>query len=215
MSGYYFIDFESVDDICYQKWLQRAPEFRREEALRFRYRRDSLLSLSAYLLLEYGTNLSRPSFYCNEFGKPYLSPQLEKSNTPFFNLSHTDGIAVCFIAKEEVGIDVEHLIEPKDSLIKYVCSDCEQRKLAQSSYPSELLTRYWVLKESYLKAIGRGLSVHPCEIDFSEYETDSFCTNDGYCFRIISSILPKILIAVCQKTHNEIVADCMQRVIGL
>jgi 4'-phosphopantetheinyl transferase len=96
-------------------------------------------------------------------GKPEISgPELD---TPlWFNLSHTDGSAVCVAGRvRQLGIDVENM-----NRITF-CEELAKRFFAPSEYeylrdlpPSlqrETFFRIWTLKEAYIKADGRGFSI--------------------------------------------------------
>jgi 4'-phosphopantetheinyl transferase len=99
-------------------------------------------------------------FVYNDYGKPALPPD----TGPRFNLSHTDGLAVCALSADlEIGVDVERA----DRDLR--CDDLADRWLASeerawlASYPaerrSEAFLRLWTLKEAYVKALGLGLSL--------------------------------------------------------
>lgn len=89
-------------------------------------------------------------------------PTLKKFPDIHFNLSHSEEVALCVIAKHPVGIDVEHV----DKKINYL--DIAQRFFSQSEYDdlstindAEKLSfeffRVWTQKECYLKSQGRGI----------------------------------------------------------
>ena len=95
-----------------------------------------------------------------EYGKPYLNT---KSNSCYFNLSHSYNHTAIVIANVEVGIDIEKKRNNFSSwaaIAKDVFSYEEQNILF--SYPhKERLTHFfnlWVRKEAYIKSIGKGLS---------------------------------------------------------
>ncbi|RMD93916.1 MAG: 4'-phosphopantetheinyl transferase superfamily protein [Calditrichaeota bacterium] len=114
--------------------------------------------LSRYLKIE-PTQLN---FYCNPFGKPYLT---ENSGGQFlkFNLSHSDGIAMYAIAhNREVGIDVER-IRPDFASEQIAERFFSQQEIAiLRSLPENLQVEgffnCWTRKEAFIKAIGQGLS---------------------------------------------------------
>jgi len=126
-----------------------------------------------------------------EGGKPYLP----KAPHISFNISHTKGIVVCAVSEKEIGIDVEYIREAKKAVIRRICSreeteyifgeadrmesiKSENGKLGnmesgniklENTNPKEIhmrFTRIWTLKESYIKAIGKGLSFSLKEISF-------------------------------------------------
>jgi 4'-phosphopantetheinyl transferase len=80
-----------------------------------------------------------------------------------FSLSHTDGLAAVAVARDlDVGVDAEPLDQnPTDGLIRRCLSDAELERFTAG--PTETAARrfleLWTLKEAYLKAIGRGLTV--------------------------------------------------------
>jgi len=97
-----------------------------------------------------------------EHGKPELKHERHKELR--FNLSHTRGLVACGVTRsDDIGIDVEQ-IERKleiDSLLRSVFSDEEQAALSAltGSARRERFFRHWTLKEAYVKAIGRGISL--------------------------------------------------------
>ncbi|MBU0991396.1 MAG: 4'-phosphopantetheinyl transferase superfamily protein [Proteobacteria bacterium] len=99
----------------------------------------------------------------NEYGKPYLL-----GNDNFhFNLSHSGDWVVCAISDSVVGIDVEK-IKPTDyNISKRFFSKDENDYLICQKERQKLDTFYdlWTLKESYIKAVGKGL--HMSLRDFS------------------------------------------------
>lgn len=124
---------------------------------------------AAYALLSYGLKkeygiFALPDIKKGRYGKPYFAkyPQI------FFNISHCDGMAACVIAKQEIGIDVERKRRVTQAVVKKSLTQKEREQLQQ--YKKEEFEmgflRYWTLKESFIKAIGRGLSFPLCEIEF-------------------------------------------------
>ena len=194
---HYFTEFDKIDDEVYRRWLERVPEFRRSLAQSFKRRQDAVLSLASYLLLERALSRRGHEFYWNEFGKPYLMPQLSQGPPPFFSFSHTDGMAVCCFAETEVGVDVERIADVKDELAGTICTVKERRFLDRSGNPGYHLARFWVLKESYFKALGHGLSLDPRSVDFSGSFPHEFA------FETFSDV-PGYLAAVCRRGNEAV-----------
>ena len=99
-----------------------------------------------------------PSMEKDSCGKPYFPdyPWIH------FNLSHTRGFVCCALSETEVGVDVERRRPQKyQERILGRFSEEEQRlwRAAPSSERERLFFRMWVLKESYVKADGRGLRI--------------------------------------------------------
>jgi 4'-phosphopantetheinyl transferase len=100
-------------------------------------------------------------FATNDYGRPRVASP-EGLGTLSFNLAHTAGLIVCAcVSAGAIGVDTEHVQRdaPLDIADRYF-SAAEVREL-QASSPEQRAERffyYWTLKESYIKAIGTGLS---------------------------------------------------------
>ncbi len=154
------------NDNIYKESIKLLPESRKEKTARFHNKKDTFNSLGAGLILYYalkkqGLSFEDVSIKENSYGKPYLD------NGDFcFNLSHSGNMACGIVSSQQVGIDIEQIIENE------VFNDCydmifhseERLYLNTLSYLSakeklELYYRIWTLKESYLKALGVGLNL--------------------------------------------------------
>lgn len=108
-------------------------------------------------------------FSVGEHGKPALASQ-GADRPVHFNLSHTDGLVACAIGPTEIGVDVEH--EDRRVTVvdvaRSVFSPLEQETLRQLSGADQRrrFFAYWTLKESYIKAVGHGLSLPLRSISF-------------------------------------------------
>ena len=95
------------------------------------------------------------------YGKPYLVNDCDFH----FNISHSGIWIVCAISKKPVGIDIE-LIEPKKAHVvekiadrffsKEECADISSKEVGKRLY---FFYEMWTLKESFIKAIGKGLAI--------------------------------------------------------
>ncbi|THF76597.1 4'-phosphopantetheinyl transferase superfamily protein [Cohnella fermenti] len=98
-------------------------------------------------------------FGTTQFGKPFLREHSLDSLE--FNLSHAGEWVVCAIGSSPVGIDIEEIASCDDGMARHVLSDeeymqfCRKDEVERRAYFFDL----WTLKESYLKAIGAGLSL--------------------------------------------------------
>jgi 4'-phosphopantetheinyl transferase len=86
---------------------------------------------------------------------------------PFrFNLTHTPGLVVCIVSRVgEVGVDAEQTSQTVDpSLVaRHFFSRRQQARFAALSSRERTVSFFeqWVLKEAYVKAIGKGLAYSP------------------------------------------------------
>ena len=140
----------------------------RERHARFRFEKHRLQFLVSHALVRLTLSRYAPvppqswRFFTNAYGRPEISgeglPGLR------FNLSHTDGMAVCAVAIDtDVGADVEHSGRPGQTveLADSFFSPSEVRALRAlpAERQRERFFDYWTLKESYIKARGAGLSL--------------------------------------------------------
>ncbi len=110
-------------------------------------------------------------FTLNAYGRPELS--LKHKIRFYFNLSHSTKRAYIICSSFPLcGIDVEELteIEYNPELLEMVLSKEEERKFMKVSNKKKLFFAYWTLKEAHLKALGRGLSLSPKEVNFQDLD---------------------------------------------
>jgi 4'-phosphopantetheinyl transferase len=145
--------------------LQVLSADERERARRYRFdcHRNRFIVARAFMrsLLGYytGRDPGALEFEVSEYGKPMLADP----GGLCFNLSHSDDVAVCAIAKRRVGVDIERLRPMSDllAIAELFFSPSEVAAL-RSVEPGELTRRFftcWTRKEAYIKAEGRGLSL--------------------------------------------------------
>ncbi len=132
--------------------LAYIDEERKEKALRYKERKDRLLSLGASYLIKRFTS-SSPLLYTDR-GKPY------KSNE-HFSISHSGRYAIFALSSSPVGIDIEAIRPYSRRLEEAVLSE-EERKAVKND--GDFLS-LWCLKESLLKATGEGLSKRLKEVN--------------------------------------------------
>ena len=174
---------ENLDSITSEELeaaIARLPQWRREQAMRFKHEQGRKECTYSYLLLckllkeEYGIE-EQPAFVYGEHGKPSLSfansypsntshsslpshlSRPSSSSTIHFNLSHCRKAVACVVSDSEVGIDVECFGRYKDSLARHICNDEELARIALSPSPDTEFTRLWTQKEAVVKLTGRGI----------------------------------------------------------
>ncbi len=112
------------------------------------------------------------SFSTNEYGKPFLAgvPDIH------FNLSHSHGVAVCALGRDaDVGVDVEDVGRRTDlSIARRFFSPAEANLVSKAPEAEKraLFFYIWTLKEAYIKAVGRGLSIPLNSFSFNANESD-------------------------------------------
>ena len=98
----------------------------------------------------------------DEHGKPFLPRHPEIA----FNLSHCAGLAVCGVAGEPLGVDAEQIRPLRERVLRRVFAPEEVAAVGESASPDEMFFRFWTLKESFVKAIGIGISYPMQEVWF-------------------------------------------------
>ena len=140
----------------------------RERVRRFHFERDRLSYVAAHAL---GRGLlsawagGEPSAWRFAAG-PHDKPEvLSPATAPRLriNLSHTRGLAAAAVTEDhDVGIDVEWLDRQPasgDLARRYFAPiECAQLEAVPAALANEAFLSFWTLKESYIKAIGKGLA---------------------------------------------------------
>ncbi len=133
-------------------------ERRAEKIRRLKNNGNKAQSICAQLLLNYAVNgdIHVPAQWdTRDGGKPYLT---NRSNI-HFNLSHSGEYAVCAVHDKSVGIDIQYKdkydMDTADRF--FTAGECEYiRKAADAK---DAFYEIWTKKESFLKAVGRGITV--------------------------------------------------------
>jgi 4'-phosphopantetheinyl transferase len=140
----------------------------RDKSQRFHFERHRRQYLVSHALVRLTLSRYAPvapeawTFETNHYGRPEVhgawSPRLR------FNLSHTDGMALCAVMVDtDVGADVEdaqrpgRMVDLADSF--FAPSEAAALRALPEPLQRERFFAYWTLKEAYIKARGMGLSL--------------------------------------------------------
>ena len=108
-------------------------------------------------------------FVANRYGKPRLDPQMGPIPLEF-SLSHTAGLAVFALTRgTAIGVDVETVSRSVKALRlgrRFFSPEEAERFSELPPEKASHFFHYWTLKESCLKALGRGLSLPPDSVAF-------------------------------------------------
>jgi 4'-phosphopantetheinyl transferase len=158
---------------------QRAERFHRPtDRRRFIAGRGILRKIiSAYLALA----PDEVQFVYNEYGKPFISDD-QNPGALGFNLSHSSGMALYAVVRgRRAGIDVEYVREDFATIEvaeRFFSKDeFEALKATPNDWRTEAFFNCWSRKESYIKAIGMGVS-YPL---------------DGFTVSLASDAVPELL----------------------
>ncbi len=138
----------------YEALLEELPFDRREKTEKIK-NNEKYRSLAAGLLLsccmkEYGLDHKKCTLKYGENGKPYIE------NSDFhFNLSHSGDYAVIVYGDRECGIDIQCRKAGVNRVANRYFTEKEIEYIAKNE---DAFFDIWACKESYLKAIGKGLT---------------------------------------------------------
>lgn len=138
----------------YLAYYHTVPAHRKEKADRLRFQADKALSVGAWVLFEKMRK---------EYGLGKEVP---------FNLSHSGSYVLCSVEDSgetsvKVGCDLEKIKEDRLDVAKRFFCEEEYRSVLEKKQD---FYRFWVLKESFMKAtrLGMKLGMNEFEIGFTE-----------------------------------------------
>ena len=146
------------EDECYRKYYDTLPDFRKKKADALRTVEMKAQSVGVWTLWE------------------RIRTVHELPEDAAFNLSHSGTYAMCAAeldaSRERVGCDLEKIGKLRENIAaRFFCREeyeAIQREGAGEA-KTELFYRYWVLKESFMKATGKGMAL----------PADAFCIRLG------------------------------------
>jgi 4'-phosphopantetheinyl transferase len=160
-------DCDKVSSDQYSQLITMISAERKARAERFLRFEDSCRSVIAEVLLAYtlrrvsGIELSKVTLIENQWKKPII----QGHDDVHFNITHSGKWVMCIIDAYEAGVDVEKVKRIDFGIVPRFFSLREQELFNRCATDEERLNCFstlWVLKESYIKAIGRGLH---CPLD--------------------------------------------------
>ena len=145
---------------------------RLEKIERYAHISDKARSAGAELLLNYGLKncvngfVPPAAFETGKHGKPFIKQGQRELLLPDgkpiqVNLSHSGDYGACVISDRAAGIDIE---KEKNNIrpgVMRVLSEEERQAVEQSDNQICRFFDFWVLKESYMKAVGTGFTKPP------------------------------------------------------
>ncbi len=165
----WYLVLSKVQEEFWTQYRACLTDGERERADRFHFEKDRRAYTAARALVR--ASLSRfeqvnPQdwrFKQNSYGKPEIDQPISGRRLQF-NLSHTDGLVACAVStSRSVGVDVESLdriaADLKVAESFFAPQEVDQLKSVDISERQDTFFNFWTLKESYIKALGFGLSL--------------------------------------------------------
>jgi len=161
MTTIFYTYFNSkIEDTQWKRYITKVPNDIQNRINKFKRWEDRHASLLGKLLLlkgleKYGVNyLSLSNLSYNKFGRPSLGALID------FNISHSGEYVVCaFTDQGKVGIDIEKINNISLLDFNRFMADDEWHDIMSHDPPHEKFYDYWTIKESVMKAYGKGLSI--------------------------------------------------------
>lgn len=110
----------------------------------------------------YGLDTDTLTIKKGEHGKPYF----EQRQDIHFNISHSGDYVAVMVGEYPLGIDVQTIRPVKDRMVERLCNQTETDFLIDSLDKEKAFITLWTLKESYIKAIGTGMSFPMSSVNF-------------------------------------------------
>ncbi len=165
--------------------LQKLPRGRRERTTAFRPEEGRLHSAAAGLLLAEALSIDEDrDTYRDRSGKPLLVRA--KGDLRYISVSHGGAYAAAAGGAEPLGIDVERIGPYHVSIVRR-CFRPDEREWVLEKDSDERFFAVWTMKESIMKADGRGLGLNPKDFSVFDTEWKTVCgIYDGHMFAAAS-----------------------------
>jgi 4'-phosphopantetheinyl transferase len=152
-----------LDDPSFYKLLSLLPDERIDRIRKFHFRRNALQSLCGELisrikLAEYlGIDMAKVAIQRDEYGKPHCV----NARDLFFNVAHSGNLVAAVFDNNVVGVDIENMRNTDMAIADRFFSKNEATALRAKPEVEQrdFFFKLWTLKESFIKAEGKGLSI--------------------------------------------------------
>lgn len=141
---------------AYEHCCGLVPEWRRNKAERIKHKKNKAQSIGAWLLLETARR------------------EAGADASHVYNLSHSGRYVLCVLSDTSgavrAGCDIEMVKEARMGVARRFFLKSEYEKLLEAEDRPELFYRFWVLKESFMKAtrLGMKLGMDQFEVGFDK-----------------------------------------------
>lgn len=174
----YLVYTTTPNEALLQKIIPFLPQATQNKIAKHRFITDQWRVALTDLLLrktlanELEISLEAIKIEIDSYGKPFL-----KGKTRQFNLSHAEDIIILATDDMPIGIDTEY-VRPLDDLkhlLEHFSEDEKQALLAKNKEQQlDFFYDLWTLKESYVKALGKGLSCSLQSFSITVSEKEAF-----------------------------------------
>lgn len=163
---------EKLPVSLYQNYLRKLPFELQEKNQRFVRWQDRYANLFGKLLLLEAlykneiVHLSLSDLKYNKYNRPYYENGLFD-----FNISHAGEYVICAFSKDvNLGVDIEKISDIDFDSFNKIMTPNQWSDIHASTNPIVTFFDYWTMKESVIKADGRGLSIPLLQIQEKDGE---------------------------------------------
>ncbi|MFA6662197.1 MAG: 4'-phosphopantetheinyl transferase superfamily protein [Bacilli bacterium] len=165
--------------------------------MKFEKAQQSLLGelLIRYLLFKkFKLNNSMLVFSKTKYGKPLLNSLKDFH----FNISHSKDWIVCAVDNHPIGVDIEVLRDFNLKIGKRFYTNKEYNYIMNASYLDQMYRFYeiWTMKESYMKAVGKGFLLSSTSFDTLDFNNEVQIEDCKYYFSKFA-FNNEVLLTVC------------------
>lgn len=195
-----------------------AEELEREQRFRFAHDRRRFVVTRAFVRTVLSRYAERTpdywKFAADAYGRPNLLNRDGSMRDVYFNLSHTAGLIACALSSSgDIGADAENFrvrpIAPEIADHCFTAAEAAALRALPAEMRGEHFFHYWTLKEAYVKAKGRGLSIPLKGVGFTlppgdrgELSFRSELDGPGVAYRFwLLQPSPEHVAAVCARRH--------------
>lgn len=139
------------------------------EVRRYKFWKDQCRSLLGRVLLKTGLNnlsdgqLTLDDVLYSVHGRPYVNRDID------FNISHSGDYVLCAITRNaRLGIDVEQIRPVNMEFFRQILTQSQLALILEAEDPKAAFFRIWTMKESLMKADGRGFNLPMEHIEFKD-----------------------------------------------
>lgn len=189
----------------FDKLLKLVPNERRYFLIKQNFKKAQIHllgdALVRYILCtKYNLNNSELIFNHSKYGKPLL-----KTMEDFhFNISHSKNWIVLAVDNFPIGIDIEILRDVNFKIAKRFYTNQEYNYILRTSGHDKTKRFYevWTMKESYMKAIGKGFLLSPTSFDTLDFNDTTKIDGREYYFS--KFFLRKLVLCTLCSTKKKV-----------
>lgn len=171
-----------------KEWLTKLPSVIQEEVLQYKQEKDQWRVLGGKILLKEMLRRQRDVFTLSQL-KATQKGKLFFEGADFdFNISHSGEVVVLAVVEDGIcGIDVELHRKINYSIFERNFTSVEWETIMNAKNSSQQFFDYWAIKESVIKADGRGFEV----LGKTEIQSNKKAICDGQTYHISSIFIEK------------------------